>query len=314
MILTVTLNPAVDQTLWVERLAPGAINRPVDAQLDPAGKGVNASRMAHRLGWPTMAFGLAGGEVGAIVERTLGEERVPHHFVRVDGQTRINVTIVDKASGASTSLFAPGPPAPRAAIAELEQLIACWLQAGRVLVLGGSLPPGAPHDLYARWVRLAHARDVRTIVDADGDVLAQALPARPYLIKPNLAEAEQLLGRRLPDLASAVAAARELSERADVVVLSMGELGAVCVEGERAWRVTPPRIERLSTVGSGDSLVAGVAVALARGDGLLAGLRLGTAAGAATAMSPGTALGVLDEVLRLAPRVEIAELPRAIRS
>ncbi len=313
MILTVTFNPAIDQTLWIGDLRPGQVNRATNVQLDPAGKGVNVSRMVHRLGWPTLALGFLGGDVGHIVQNALDNEGVQSHFVRVEGQTRIDVTIVD-GKGA-TSVFAPGPQVDHAAFAKLEEMLEFWLQAGRILVLAGSLPPGVSADAYARFIEMARRRDVRCLVDADGDALRLAVAAHPFLIKPNRAEAERLVARSLPDLPSVARAAQDLERGGiEVVVISLGGEGAVCAHAGQLWHVWPPAIERRSTVGSGDSLVAGIAVALARGDSLVEGLRLGAAAGAATAASPGTALGTGEEVARLlaAARVEpLAESQRA---
>ncbi|HUF26010.1 MAG TPA: 1-phosphofructokinase [Gemmatimonadaceae bacterium] len=309
MILTLTLNPAVDQTVTADGLVLGDVNRVRDAHLDPAGKGINASRMAHRLGWPTVAFGLLGGELGAIVRQALDAEGVQHHFVRIEGQTRLNVTIVDAGARTATSLYAQGPGATPEQLETLDGLLRFWLPASKVLVLAGSLPPGAAGDTYARHIRAARAAGVKVILDADGEPLRLGTDARPDLIKPNVAEAERLLGRSLPDLDAVVSGARELVERGiGTVVISMGAEGAVCVQSGRAWRVIAPRVERRSTVGSGDSMVAGLAVALARGDDLLEGMRLGTAAGAATAMTPGTGLGTAEGIAQLLPQVFVEAL------
>lgn len=309
MILTVTVNPAIDQTVWVDRLTLGAVNRPTEVHLDPAGKGINASRMARRLGWPTIAFGFLAGEIGLLVEKALDAEGVQHHFVRVAGQTRVNVTINDRSDGKATSLFEPGPLVEADALGRFDEALDFWLPTCRVLVLAGSLLPGMPDDWYAHLVRRGREREVRVLVDTDGEPARWAARAQPYLIKPNVAEAERLLGRPLADVRAILDGARELVRGGiEVVVISMGGEGAVCVTGERAWRIQPPPIDRLSTVGSGDSLVAGIAVALARGDDLEAGLRLGTAAGAATATSPGTALGTVVEVARFLPQVRVDSL------
>jgi 1-phosphofructokinase family hexose kinase len=309
MIVTVTLNPAVDQTLWVERLSSGAEQRSSESQLDPAGKGINVSRMSHRLGAPTIALGFVAGEVGHIVERALDGERVQHHFVRVAGQTRIDVTIHERHDHRATSVFTRGPEIPGEALARLDEVLRCWLPATRVLVLAGSLPPGVPADWYARAVERARAAGVKTFVDADGEPARLVLAAHPWLVKPNVAEAERLLGRSLTNPAEVLRGARELVRGGvEVAVISMGEEGAFCVGREAAWRIRPPEVERRSTVGSGDSLVAGIAVAVAHGDTLEEGLRLGTAAGAATAMAPGTALGTPEEIASLLPAVRIDRL------
>lgn len=307
MIVTLTMNPAVDQTAWVEKLVPGEVHRVRETHIDPAGKGINVSRMAHRLAWPTIAFGFLAGDTGNIVERALADEGVQHHFVRVPGQTRINTTIVS-ADGTATSFYAPGPAVSDDRASALEDLARFWLQADRVLVLAGSLPKGASPDTYARYVTRAHEHGVIAIVDADGEALEHALVARPDLIKPNVAEAQRLVGRELPDVAAVIGAAKELTARAGIVVISMGPRGAICAREDRLWLVTPPSIAPKSTVGSGDSMVAGLAVALARGDGLERGLTLGTAAGAATAATAGTALGSPDDVAMYVPLVRVQEV------
>jgi 1-phosphofructokinase family hexose kinase len=287
----------------------GEVNRFQDSQLDPAGKGVNVSRMVHRLGWPTIAFGFLAGEIGQITEQALDAEGVQHHFVRVPGQTRLSVTIVDRSRGTATSLYGPGPFVNGEALARLDSLLQFWLQAGRVLVLAGYLPRGLRADLYATYIRAATEHGVKTILDADGEPFRLGLAARPYLVKPNVAEAERLLGRSLPDLPAVIEAAREIAASGiEIVVISMGGQGAVCACGGKVWRAVPPPVEQYSPVGAGDSLVAGLAVALARGEPIEEGLRLGTAAGAATAMTPGTGQGAAAQVVTLQPRVVLVEL------
>jgi 1-phosphofructokinase len=308
MVITLTPNPAVDQTSWVEQLQPGRVNRVLNTHIDPAGKGINVSRMVHRLKWPTIAFGFVAGETGDLVTKALEVEGVQHHFVRIPGQTRISVTIRDSLSQA-TSFFGSGPEIPPSSLASLGNLLRFWLQAAHVLVLAGSLPPGVPDDIYASYVRAAQERGVKVILDADGAALRNGVSAQPDIVKPNVAEAERLVGRKLPDSDAILLAARTLAEHgAGIVVVSMGAAGAICVNRERAWHVLPPKVERRSTVGAGDAMVAGLAVALARGEDIEHGLVLGTAAGAATAMTPGTAQGAAEDVCRLLPQVQIEAL------
>lgn len=309
MIVTLTLNPAVDKTIFVSNLTLGQVHRVSESQLDPAGKGVNVSRLVDRLGWPTIAFGFLAGEIGRLVAQALEEEGVQSHFPRVPGQTRLNVTISDEATGLGTSFYDRGPEVSSERLAKLEDEMTPWIGACRVLVLAGSLPPGVPDDVYARYVGLAHSLGVKTILDADGEPLRLGVRAGPYLIKPNLAEAERLVGRPLPDLPSVVQAAREIrASGVEVVVISMGAKGAICALDGQVWQAIPPQVERKSTVGSGDSMVAGLALAIARGEDVVEGLKLGTAAGAATAMVPGTALATPEDIARLLPQVRVGLL------
>jgi 1-phosphofructokinase family hexose kinase len=307
VIVTLTLNPAVDQTLWVARFAVGEVNRPSRVQLDPAGKGVNAARIAHRLGESTLALGIAAGHLGDLLDDALRREGVPRRLVRVAGETRMNVTIVP-TEGCATSLYGPGPPLPAIALDELDTLVDGALERAEVLVLSGSLLPGAPNDLYARWIERARRRGVRTILDASGAALRMGALARPDVIKPNLSEAATVLGRPLSgdDVA---AAALELRARGiDTVIVSQGARGAICASAEGLLRVVPPTVPSRSTVGSGDAMVGGYAVALVRGEGIAARLRLGTAAGAATAAAEGTSLGQAAEIARLLPEVRVEAL------
>jgi 1-phosphofructokinase family hexose kinase len=308
MIISLTVNPAVDQTAWVDRLQPGATHRVQQTHIDPAGKGINVSRMIHRLGWPTIAFGFLAGDTGNIVEKSLDTEGVQHQFIRIPGQTRVNVTVVDR-QGVATGLLSAGPSVPPESLATLDSLISFWLQGGRVLVVAGSLAPGIAEDAYAGYVRAARDCGVKVILDTHGEPLRRGIAAQPDLIKPNVAEAEELLGRRLPDAMAVIGGAQEIAERGvGIVVISMGAEGAICVHGQRTWRILPPKIKRRSTVGSGDAMVAGLATALARGESIEAGLRLGTAAGAATAMTEGTALGTLADTTALLAQVHVEEL------
>ncbi|MFN0073533.1 MAG: 1-phosphofructokinase [Chloroflexota bacterium] len=306
MILTVTTNPAVDQTLFVDTLQLGEVNRFGASQLDPAGKGINVSRMVHRLGWPTVAFGFLAGEIGRIAQKALDAERVQHYFIQVPGQTRLNVTVVDAATDTATSFYGPGPAVPAEYLDDLKSVLRFWMPSTRVMVIAGSLPVGIPDETHAGFIHLARSFGVTTILDTDAEALRQGVAAIPSLIKPNIEEAQRLLGRPLPDTDAIIDGARALLARGiGTVVISMGARGLICAQGERVWHVRPPQIERQSTVGSGDSLVAGLAIALARGDDIAEGLRLGSAAGAATAMTIGTALGTAADVQMLLPKVSI---------
>ena len=309
MIITLTLNPAVDQTMVVSEVTLGEVNRVREVYLDPAGKGINVSRMVHRLGWPTIAFGFLAGEIGLLAEKALDNEGVQYHFVHVPGQTRLNVALIDESTGVLTNYNGRGLRVDEDSVARLDEILQFWLQAGSVLVLAGSLPRGMPEDTYARYIKLAKTAGTKTILDADGEPLRLGLEAEPTLIKPNRPEAQRLLGRMLPNLEAVTDAARELAaSRSTIVIISMGGNGAVYATKDGAWLAVPPEIELNSSVGSGDALVAGLAVALAGDRPLVDGLREGTAAGAATAQTAGTTPGSKEEVARLLPQVQIKEL------
>lgn len=307
-IATITLNPAIDQAISVDQVVMGGLNRCLVDSLDPGGKGVNASRVIARLGRPTLALGFVGGVTGGMLRARLDAEGVPHAFDDVDGLTRINVMVYERGLARRTRLYLPGPQIGPEMLARIDERLAP-LAGGAVVVIGGSIPPGITHDVYRDLVVRLAARGVRALVDASGAALAAVLAAEPELVKPNVEEAEELLGRPLRSDEEVLAAARALRGRgARRVVISQGAEGAIGVDGSGAWKAVAPAVTARSTVGSGDSMMAGLAVALSEAQGLVEGLRLGTAAGAATAMVPGTQLCDPAQVRRLLRDVVVRPL------
>jgi 1-phosphofructokinase family hexose kinase len=307
-IATVTLNPALDEALAIDALVLGAENRCTLDAIDPGGKGINASRVIHRLGRPTTAYGFAGGVTGGLLRERLHAEGLELAFDEVEQLTRLNVMLYERGSGRRSRLYLPGarvePAQAAALIARLERRV-----AGSIVVFGGSVPPGLPAAIYRDAANALRERGIRSIVDTSGDALAAVLAARPLLIKPNVEEAEALLGRALPDDGAALRAARELRERGpEYVVISQGAAGAVGVGPEGAWKAVPPAIVACSTVGSGDSMIAGLAIGFNEGRGFVEALRLGTATGAATAMVAGTHLCGAAQVAELLPQVRVSAL------
>jgi 1-phosphofructokinase len=306
VIVTFTPNPAVDKTLAVPGLAVGSVNRAAESHLDPGGKGINASRIVHRLGRQTTALTVLGGHIGRLLRGGLDAEGVPCRAVWVPEETRLNVVLHDATANASTRVWDRGAEVPAGLRDAVLELALHALPQATVFLCAGTLPPGMPPDTYARVLDAAAEHGVRTVLDSDGEAFRRGLDGRPTLIKPNVREAEALLGRRLATEADVIDGATELLRRGpEAVVVSRGAEGSILVTAERVLRATPPRVERRSAVGSGDSLVAGFLVALAEGSSLEEGLRLGTAAGAATAMSVGTQLGSAEDIAALVPQVRI---------
>jgi 1-phosphofructokinase len=309
MIVTVTLNPAVDRVVVLDELRLGDTNRVYDGEIDPGGKGVNVSRVLRELGGDSIAMGLVAGSLGRFIEASLEKAGIAHAFLHTPGQTRQNLVIVETRFQRHTLLNEAGPETDPLYVRRLERQLARRVKAGDWVVLAGSVPPRIPPSVYADLTELVHAAEGRVCLDADGEPLAQGIRACPDLIKPNREELERLVGRPLPDQAHVVQAAMDLHDRGIAyVVVSMGRRGTIALGPEGAWRALPPLIETVSAVGSGDSLVAGVVLALSRGESLVEGLRLGTAAGAATAMRPGTRLARAEDIVRLLPRVVVEPL------
>lgn len=307
IITTVTLNPSIDVPIAIDCIALGATNRCASSALEPGGKGLNASRVMHRLGAPTLAVGFAGGITGALLRHKLDEEGVPHAFEEVEGMTRLDVMLFERLTNRRTRLLAQGPQLDVAHFARLHATL--HVRSGDIVVFGGSIPPGLPATIYRDAVAELGARGARCIVDASGEALALALEAKPALVKPNEEEAAEAVGRSLRDDIDFLEAAIELRARgAAAVVISLGARGAVAVDATGAWRVRVPQGAVRSTVGSGDSMVAGLATGMARGQLLPQALALGAAAGTATAMAPGRNLCSAADVQALLAQISVERI------
>lgn len=309
MILTVTLNPSVDETVFVEALRLHDTNRVQRVEVDAGGKGINLARVAHALGSPVMTLGFVGGKTGQFVCAVLNAEGVPHDFIWLDKPTRRNLCIEEASGRPPTMLNEPGPEISQQHWEALLAKVEAYLPQASWLAMGGSLPPGAPREAYAILIERAHQAGVPCALDSDGPPMLAALSAKPDLIKPNEREAERLLGRALRGDTDCFAAARELHERGiRHVVISRGARGADVVSNEGIFRAIPPQVQTRSTIGSGDSMVAGILHILAQGGSLEEALRWGTAAGAATATTSGAEIACREQVLELLPLVKIKRI------
>lgn len=299
-IVTFTLNPALDIAAATDAVVPTDKLRCGSPRYDPGGGGVNVARVVKVLGGKAHAVFPAGGPSGAMLQELLRRTGVSYDVVPIEGSTRASFTVDERRSGLQYRFVLPGPElAPAEREACLDRLAEAARQA-RYVVASGSVPPGIQPSFFARVVSIVRERDARLILDTSGDML-RAAGAGIYLMKPNLRELRNLVGRELPDEVTQVAAARELIDRGvtEVVVLSLGAKGAVLVTADESERLQPVDVPVRSAVGAGDSMVGGITLGLARGLPLRRAVRLGMAAGAATVMTPGTELCRREDVERL---------------
>ncbi|MDO8670691.1 MAG: 1-phosphofructokinase [Dehalococcoidia bacterium] len=309
MIITLTLNPAMDKTVFLDRLVVGEVNRAKESLIDPGGKGINVSRVIRELGQESLAMGFVSGSVGRFVEHALNDRGIFDDFIHTPGQTRTNIEIVEQGRGVTTNINDTGPTTDPKFVKALRARLHAHLTFGSWLVVAGSVPPGIEPDVYAGFIDFAKKLGANTILDADGTPLVLGVAAGPTMIKPNWRELEALVGRLIADEADVFTAAMNLHERGiEYVVVSMGKQGSIAICNEGKWKVISPQIKVVSTTGAGDSLVAGIVLSLAGGKPFVEGLRLGTAAGAATALAPGTQLCKKEDVDRLIPQVQIIPL------
>jgi 1-phosphofructokinase len=306
MIITVTLNPAIDQTLVLPKFVAGDTIRVKASRFDPGGKGINVSRVIRELGGESLAMGFAPGGLGRYIEQTLEAEGIKTDFVHTKGETRTNITIVDESRHMHTILSDPGPQTDKHYADDLRKRLRKHLHAGDWLVLAGSIPPPLTADLYTEMIQEASEMGVHTVLDSDGAALAAGAAGHPEMLKGNRRELERLLGRHLDDEESTLEAARQVQDSGvGKVVVTRGRDGAVAVSDQRYLRGLAPRVRAVSAVGSGDSFLAGVILTLSRGGAMEEALRLGIAAGTATVLTLGTELCHRREVDILLSRVKV---------
>jgi len=315
MIITVTLNPAVDQTVVLPRFVAGDTLRIKASRFDPGGKGINVSQVIKELGGESLAMGFAPGSLGRYIEQTLEAQGIPCDFVHTKGETRTNITILDESRHLHTILSDPGPQTGPHYMEVLKDRLRKRLRSGDWLVLAGSIPPPIDPAVYGQLVAEALQIGSHPVLDADGAALVAGLSAHPEMVKGNRRELERLLGRHLEDEGSTLDAARQVQAFGiRMVVVTRGREGAVAVGNHHCLRGVAPRVRPISAVGSGDAFLAGVVLTLSRGGSLEEALRLGIAAGTAAVLNPGTELCHRREVDILLSRVRVHPIESAVAS
>lgn len=303
-VVTVTLNPAIDKTVTVSSLEVGGLNRIQHSRLDPGGKGINVAKVLQGFGLDVTATGFIAGVQGQLLLRQLQAIDLAVDFQEIDGDTRTNLKVYAEDTRVTTEINENGFTVSEEALAAFEQKMSELLKRASVLVLGGSLPPGVPVHIYRDYIELAHAQGVKTILDADGEALRQGIEARPFVVKPNVHELEQLLGRALNTQDEIVSAGRDLLDKGiSLVVISMGSKGSVVLDRDNAFQVSPFPITPQSTVGAGDSMVAAIAYCLLAGNSVREIAEWATTAGTITASKSGTQVCTLPEVRQHLSRV-----------
>ncbi|AFM43013.1 fructose-1-phosphate kinase [Desulfosporosinus acidiphilus SJ4] len=308
-IVSVTLNPAVDQTLHFTQFNVGQVNRVSKIRLDPAGKGVNVAKVLNSLGCEVTVTGFLGRKNSRVFEEYFQIHKINNHFVKLDGTTRVNIKIVDETNEQVSEINYPGIKCSASNLLELKSTIKKLADESKIFVLSGSLPEGAPKDIYQEFIRIIKSHDCKVFLDSSGDALKNGIMGKPDVIKPNVDELSQLMGRPLEQEADVLKAIDELiASGISEVVVSLGEKGSLAADSAQRLLVRSPDVQVRSTVGAGDALVAGLVLAEAKGMTLEEQVRWGTAVAAASVAQPGTQAGPLEDVLTLLPKVIIKEL------
>lgn len=291
-IITLTMNPTVDKNADVEHVVAERKLRCRSPRYEPGGGGLNVSRAIQRLGGESLAIYPAGGAIGRMLQELLDESDLDHWPIQIEGMTRENLTILEERSDRQ---FRFGMPGPTLQEEEWQRCLDALFSIDPVpdyVVASGSLPPGVPEDFYGRVARRCRQPNCRLIVDTSEEALRAAVEEGVYLLKPNMRELGQLAEHTIEGEEEQVVVAQGIVDQgqAQVVVVSLGAGGALLVSGEETTHLRSPTVPIRSKIGAGDSMVAGIVLALAREQSLVDAARFGVAAGAAAVMTPGTEL------------------------
>lgn len=308
MIYTITPNPALDLGGVVERLVPNEKAYVHSETRFPGGNGINAARIIHKFGLPVIAGGFLGGGIGQEVKTLLKKEGVRCQFIQIQGDTRMSVTVSNQKTHLQTRLSFPGPTIqPQEALKLVE-----WLKKispPSLIVIGGSLPPGFSMPYLRQIIQSAHHQGIRCIVDIPGAALKKVISCHPLLIKPNLIEFQELIGKKVNSIQAVTKEAKKMNSKVPFVCISSVEKGALLVTAQGVWFGQIPPVQVKTSVGAGDSMVGAMSAQISHHDCDGANLlRWGLAAATATLLNPGTQLGDFKDTCRFYRQIKIIKL------
>jgi len=310
-VLTVLcLNAGIDRTYEVEDFSVGGYYRPLRMRVQAGGKGINVARVAYRLGVETIVSGFAGGSGGAFAARQLQGEGILTDFIPIEEEPRVCINIVNRRAKTQTRVDEAGPLVSPTEIVALRRKWQELLAKSQAAVISGSAPRGVPFSMYGDLISTGRQAGLPVILDARDELLAEGVRAKPQMIKPNLEELSALKDRPIQTVQQALAAGRELAEGGvSIVLISMGAAGAVAVTRKQGyWMAKPPKVDLVSSVGSGDAMVAGFVAASLTGRSFADCLRWGVAAGAANATQFENAGCTRDEIMSLVAQVQLSRV------
>ncbi len=307
LILTLTINPAVDRNVSVDRLVFDDRAYILATSESAGGRGINASRVLHAYGARTHAILVSGGKTGRQLERLLEGAGFPFDAVPIEHEIHTNLTISDQ-QGLTAKLNELGPPISEEELERLENTVEARLPKTSWLMLCGSIPPTVAADFYRKLIVKAREKGVQTLLDTDGDALVYGIEAGPTIVTPNQQEAERLLNRALITRAHFLDAVERMKALgAETVILSLGSRGAMAADREHIYEVLPPRIDALSPIGAGDAEAAAFVWARVKKKEFADSVRWGVAAGTASARLPGTNFASMAQTKEIYRLTEVRE-------
>lgn len=317
-IATVTLNPALDQTVQVDHFHPNTVNYAQAMQFDAGGKGINVASFLADAGLTSTVTGFLGQDNASIFEQFFAQKQLDDQLIRIPGSTRIGVKIVDEARQQTTDINMPGLPPPPEAVDTLFETIDRLTASCDWFVLSGTLPPGIPATIYATLIAQLKKHGKQVVLDTSRDALREGVLAGPTIVKPNVDELQQLTGQSLTGEVALEQAARQLLNNGiQLVVISMGERGALFVDPTVTLVAVPPAVSVKSTVGAGDAMIAGLITGKVRELNLSDCARLATAFSLGAITSAGHNLPAPETIQAYFQQVTVhilADIPRSISS
>jgi 1-phosphofructokinase family hexose kinase len=312
MIITVTLNPALDKTLEVPTFTPGRRHRTVDQQTMPGGKGVNVARAIKRIGQPVIATGLAGGATGTRIVEALNDESILNSFVRIREESRTNTAVIDPTTGLHTEINERGPSVSPHELDLFREKLLYLARGASICVFAGSLPRGVEPDTYATLIRAVRKLGVTTIIDTDGEPLRLAVKSEPDVVSPNELEAEELVGHEFNDSDDRAQAVVEIARHGaaeSIMTVADGCYAQIHEGGSAAlYRIQIEPLEAHSPIGSGDAFLAGYVASRYAERSPLDCLRYGVACGAESTQHIGAGILEPGKVERLLEGVQTHRL------
>ncbi len=305
MIYTITLNPALDRNIWIEKVKFDDSNRIHKEKRYAAGKGIDVSRVLTAFGIRNKALGFVGGFDGEEMEGRLINEGISCNFTRISGETRTNIVIYDMEKGSQTIFSARGPEIMPFELMRIIDLVE-KLDDPKIVIISGSLPPGVSPEIYAKIIEIVKSKGAKIILDTDGNALKTCIQISPDVIKPNIHELSRLSDQELNNIQKIISTAQTICDQGTgIVLVSMGARGILLVGKTEQYLAVPPQVKVVNTVGAGDSAVAGFVYGTLTGKTLQEALVCAVAAGTATTLQPGPALCSKDDFMELVPQVKL---------
>ena len=309
MILTVTLNAAIDKRYVVEEFKVGEVNRVKECAYVPGGKGLNVSKPAAVAGAEVVATGFVGGHAGNYIEASLKDYHVKSAFYHLESESRSCINIWDEKNCVQTEFLEPGFTVTESEFQGFVEEFKELVKKADVVAMSGSVPKGLDGTAYQKLVKVVKDAGKKVILDTSGKLLEMGIEACPTMIKPNIDEIRMLTGKECNEIGEIDEAAKEIHARGvEVVAVSLGADGSLAVSDEGVFRAIVPRIDAVNTVGCGDSMIAGFALGFAEGLGIEETLRKASAISAAAALREETGYFVMEDMQRLYPQIKIEKM------